>query len=270
MEVLLPLRPWHRRAGLPVALYRRARLVSPWCRPTGTRAGQTFRLLAGRIRRERPGAGDELCVLFLAKGRSPVLINKLRHGGDSDWNSDPDDVANLVGIVSRDWKSVLSWQTVDSSTATVADLRRAPILFCQRAQSAGLLARTATESTSLRRRWRNDRRRCVLRQCRVRQGFQETDGGNLSCEGRRVAAPARRSRDLASQVLLAPETQPLWGIRRPARTVVIYAPNDLSCFWNQSERSLGNPAVIAAIKIGQNIVDYVTRREMPPDKLSER
>ena len=73
-----------------------------------------------------------------------------------------------------------------------------------------------------------------------------------------------------ARFLLAPEIQPLWGIRRPARTVVIYSPNDLSCFWNQSLRSLGNPAVIAAIKVGQNIVDHVTRRELPPDKLSER
>ena len=35
-------------------------------------------------------------LLFLAKGRAPVLINKLRHSPDQDWNNDPDDVRNIV------------------------------------------------------------------------------------------------------------------------------------------------------------------------------
>jgi hypothetical protein len=40
-------------------------------------------------------------ALFLAKGRA-VLINKFGHLPAADWNHDPDDVRNLVGIVSRD------------------------------------------------------------------------------------------------------------------------------------------------------------------------
>ena len=52
--------------------------------------------------------------------------------------------------------------------------------------------------------------------------------------------------------------------------MVIYSPKDLSCYWNQSEHSPANPAVIKAIKVGQNVIDYVTGRELPPDKLSDR
>ena len=53
-------------------------------------------------------------LLFLAKGRAPVMINKLRHDGEThDWNQDPDDVRNLVAHVSRDWKHLLTWQVVD-------------------------------------------------------------------------------------------------------------------------------------------------------------
>ena len=33
------------------------------------------------------------------------------------------------------------------------------------------------------------------------------------------------------------------------------------------EHSPKNPAVIGAIKIGQNVIDYATGREMPADKL---
>jgi hypothetical protein len=45
---------------------------------------------------------------------------------------------------------------------------------------------------------------------------------------------------------------------------------DLSCYWNQSERSATNPAVIKSIKVGQNVIDYATGREMPADKLTIR
>jgi hypothetical protein len=68
--------------------------------------------------------------------------------------------------------------------------------------------------------------------------------------------------------LLSPEGHPLWGIEHGCRTVVVYSPGDLSCYWNQAERSPANPAVIKAFKVGQNVIDYATGREMPADKLT--
>ena len=51
--------------------------------------------------------------------------------------------------------------------------------------------------------------------------------------------------------------------------MVIYSPQDLSCYWNQVERSPTNPAVIKAFRVGENVVDYATGREMPADKLDD-
>ncbi len=51
---------------------------------------------------------------FLAKGRMPVLIHKLYNPAAVDWNNDPDDVRNLVDVVSRDWCSPLTWQYVNA------------------------------------------------------------------------------------------------------------------------------------------------------------
>jgi hypothetical protein len=70
--------------------------------------------------------------------------------------------------------------------------------------------------------------------------------------------------------LLSPEVHPLWGIEHGCRTVVIYSPEDLSCFWNQAENSPANPSVIKALRVGQNVVDYATGRELPADKLAVR
>src|SRR5262249_171894 len=54
------------------------------------------------------------------------------------------------------------------------------------------------------------------------------------------------------------------------RTVLIYSPKDLSCYWNQSERAPENNAVILATRVGQNVIDYATGRELPADKLVVR
>ena len=48
----------------------------------------------------------------------------------------------------------------------------------------------------------------------------------------------------------------------------MYSPDDLSCYWNQMEANPAQPSVMLAIKLGQNIVDYATGREMPDDKLA--
>ena len=61
-----------------------------------------------------PSVATSFAVLFLAKGRAPVLINKLRHGQSNDWDNDREDVRNLTALVARDWKHLLTWQVVDA------------------------------------------------------------------------------------------------------------------------------------------------------------
>ena len=69
-----------------------------------------------------------------------MLINKLRHGPGGDWNNDHDDVRNLVGLVSRDWKNLLTWQVVDPE-------RRHASRTCSRRRSS---SSTATRPPSSR------------------------------------------------------------------------------------------------------------------------
>ncbi len=208
-------------------------------------------------------------LLFLGKGRAPVLINKLRHGPSGDWNKDLDDVGNLVGAVSKDWKTLLTWQSVDSTKATVADLLRAPILFMNGHKAPEL---APAERQKLR--------------AYVEQGgviFAEACCGSAEFDKgfRRLLKELFPEQEAALRPLpddhpiwrsrhrLDPKAHPMLGIPRGFRTAVIYSPKDLSCYWNQAERVRGNPAVIQAVKVGENVVDYVTGRVVPPDKLSE-
>lgn len=77
-----------------------------------------------------PSVATSMALLFLAQGRRPVLIGKLRYGADdAAWNAFPDDAAGLVDFTAAQWKRELCVQVTDLRTATVADLRRVPILL---------------------------------------------------------------------------------------------------------------------------------------------
>jgi RNA polymerase sigma factor (sigma-70 family) len=208
-------------------------------------------------------------VLFLAKGRAPVLINKLRHGPAEDWNNDPDDVRNLVSDVATDWKHLLTWQVVDSRKATVADLLRAPILFIN--------GHDATEFTIPEK---NKLLEYVERGGSIFAeaccGSPDFDKGFRKLIEELFPDKQDELRPLAddhpiwqSRYVLPSEIHPLCGVKRGNRTVIVYSPKDLSCYWNQAKGSSANPAVIKALKIGHNVVDALTGRKLPPDKLSD-
>ncbi len=208
-------------------------------------------------------------LLFLAKGRAPVLIHKLRYGPAEDWNNDPGDVRNLVSIVSRDWKHFLLWQTVNSKKATVVDLLRAPILFINGHNAPQLAIAEKKVLREYVERGGSIFAEACCGSADFDRGFEKLMSElfpEKQDELRRLADddPIWRSRHR-----IAALAHPLWGIKRGGRTAVVYSPQDLSCFWNQAERSPAHPAVIKAIEIGQNVVDALTGRRLPPDKLSE-
>ncbi len=217
-----------------------------------------------------PVLATSFALLFLAKGRSPVLINKLKHGPGRDWNNDPDDVSNLTGLISRDWKQLVTWQVVDPSWAKVEDLLQAQIGYI-----SGHEAPVFTDGAKKTLRDYVENGGLILAEaCCGRPGFdkgfralmkevfpeQENELHPLSPEH-----PVWRAR-----YQIDADVHPLWGIEHGCRTVVIYSPDDLSCYWNQMEAEPNHPRVDLSARLGQNIVDYATGRELPADKLAAR
>jgi hypothetical protein len=207
-------------------------------------------------------------LLFLANGRAPLLINKLRHSPAVDWKNDRDDIRNLVGIVSREWKSLLTWQLIDSKTATVADLLQAPILFI-----SGHKAPEFTPSERANLRGYLERGGVILADACC--GSADFDAGFRNLLRESFAGEEYELRPLPgdhaiwrAKHQLAPGSYPLLGIHRGGKLVLVYSPKDLSCYWNQANRDPSNPAVITAVRVGQNVVDYVTGCKLPPNKLS--
>ena len=114
------------------------------------------------------GALPDTCfgILFLARGRAPLLMNKLQHGTQvetiaaapggapaqkpdaltavkklqekpADWNQRPRDVANLSNWVSTVAERELNWQVLGPA-ATIRDFHDAPILFVSGSQALAL------------------------------------------------------------------------------------------------------------------------------------
>ncbi len=269
LEALLSLRDGAGRPAGRRPVLRPERLVPPGRRGARPRPAAALGVLA-RAGQENELVATSFALLFLAKGRAPVLINKLAHMPAGDWNNDPDDVRNLVGAVSRDWKNLLTWQIVEPSNSSVQDLLQAPILFFN-GHHAPEFSDAAKKNI---REYVEQGGFLFVNAC---CGDREFDRGFRQLIQEIFPPPEFTLRPLSpehpvwrARYLLSPEVHPLWGIEHGCRTVAIYSPRDLSCYWNQMENSQTNPAVIAATKIGQNVVDYATGREMPADKLVAR
>ena len=93
-----------------------------------------------------PHVTTALGLLFMAKGRRPIVVAKLTHLPEDDWNRHRQDVGNLTRYVQKRWRRDLAWQTIDHHRATAEDLLHAPVLFLSGRDG---LQMTAGEKASL-------------------------------------------------------------------------------------------------------------------------
>jgi hypothetical protein len=158
---------------------------------------------------------------------------------------------------------------VDSKKAAVSDLLRAPILFIN-----GHNAPEFADSEKKTLREYLERGGSIFAEACC--GSAEFDRGfrrlmlKMFPEKKGALRPLPDDHSIwRSRHIIPAAVHPLWGVSRGDRTAVVYSPTDLSCYWSQAKRSPVNPAVIKAIKVGQNVIDGLTARKLPPDKLSQ-
>ncbi len=228
-------------------------------------------------------------LLFLSKGLSPVLINKLNYASPEDdrgddgnlpnWNLHPNDIRNLTEYTSSlpKWPKLLTYQEVDLAkvvaNGSVRDLLQAPILYI-----SGLDAPKFTEA-----------------QLQLLRSYVEQGGFIFAVNNCNGAGFDQAIRELAPQIYgsaeaklkplppehpiyrsefpLNPEATELWGVDFGCRTSFVYSPQDHSCLWDKwsfqqvpKRKPEFDLLVLGSMKVGVNVVAYATGRE-PYDKL---
>ena len=122
-------------------------------------------------------------TLFLARGRQPVLINKLRY--DGPWNQRPRDVANFTRWFGRQYERELSWQIVDIDKEA-GDFHDGPILYIAGNQR---LVFTDEQKTKLREYVQNGGLILGVAECQS-QAFADSNCANFRRTFSRNIPPA--------------------------------------------------------------------------------
>jgi hypothetical protein len=237
----------------------------------------------GRI--EDPVVATSFALLFLAKGRRPVIVAKSRHDPETDWNRHGHDLAHLVEHVEKRWRkdypAGLSWHVVDTPTATLADLLQAPVLWI----SGKTAFHLGPDAGPRLRRYVEEGGFIFAEACCPSSG--DFDRRLRQLIGEIFPEPEYRLRLLPpehpawnAEEIVPPELhRPLMGIDFGCRTCLIYAPPtdldrnapampSLSCLWEIGGPSSGalpetvRREVEAALAIGTNVLAYATNREL--------
>jgi hypothetical protein len=195
-------------------------------------------------------SGTAIALLFLIKGRGPILMNKLQY--DGTWDLHPHDLENLARYVGNAKEQQIKWQVIDLRVP-VEEMHDAPILYLS-AESP--LKFSDAEKKKLR-------------------DFTDTGGTILfeaSCGNRNVDLGWRKTcqeiwpewelkkldktHPLWTADLKILNPPPLWGASDGVRIFLLYAPQDVSCVWNMNavDKNKGQ------FDLGSNLWAYTTDR----------
>jgi hypothetical protein len=222
-----------------------------------------------------PVVSTSFALLFLSKGRMPVLISKLVHGPGDDWNNDRHDARNLVDYASRELfrGQPMAWQIFDARRAEVrnhddlmnlvADLLPAPIAYFNGHEAP----RFTDVEKNLLKQYIEQGGFILAEACCGRpefdRGFRELVK-ELFPESPLKRLPAEHP--IWQAHALVPPRE-LYGIELGCKTVVVYSPRDLSCLWESNQFQTG--AGQLAFRLGGNIIAYATGLEPPKPRLTQ-
>ncbi len=238
-------------------------------------------------------------LLFLSKGRIPVLISKLAFTGSAggkqdknDWNHKHHDARNLADYASKNLfrKQALAWQTFDPRLAdltgdenfkeALGNLLQSPILYMTGHAAPDLTPR----QVELLRRYVDEGGFIFAEACcgseAFKTGFRKLIDDVFNKESR--LTPLRADHPVwSSHIPLDPaefakmkENDQLQCIERGCKTVVIFSPQPLAGFWEETRfMPLDNLAPGSrgelAYRFAGNVIAYATGLEMPKPRLTK-
>jgi hypothetical protein len=220
---------------------------------------------------DSPHIATSMALLFLSKGRRPVLMAQVKHGPDRDWNNHENAVANLTSYIEKLWDLDLTWQVVDPQSATVDDLLQSPVLFLTGSKPPELAGNETKIRDYLDRGGFLFAEACCLDGSGFEQGLRKFLDGvfpekEYTLRRAEPSHPIWRVEELVRPE--SPYVGRLWTVEYGCRTCVVFSEIDLSCYWELSGRG-NRPQFPEAIEnrladakvIGANVLAYATNRE---------
>lgn len=220
-----------------------------------------------------PHIGSSLALLFLSKGRRPVLISKLQREGN-DWRRLRHEVANLTRYTEKQWKIPLTWQIVDSRTARAGDYAQSAVLF----MSGNAELDVDDDQVRELRAYVDNGGFIFADACcgngEFDQSFRELmrrvfPEPQLQLRPLEPEHPIWSIEEIPDPQFINPDERWLEGINVGCRTSVVYCPYNLSCFWevggSRQMKRLSKAAraeVAACRSVGINVLAYATNREL--------
>jgi len=235
-------------------------------------------------------ADTAFALLFLSKGRRPVLMSKIQFGNDNTWNVHPNDVNNLTLFVESRWNLDMTWQIIDISHATTDHLLQSPVIsFSGKELPIPLGPETAVFVRKLREYL--DQGGFIIAE--AQPGGQAFDANFRWLMQVVFPEPGyeltllEKSHPIwtAEQTIDPDHIRPLEGIHYGCRTSVIYIPPvegkpSLSCLWEVYRHfdrdgmrysQVVQDQIDNGLGIGLNILAYATSRELKgKDEIPER
>jgi hypothetical protein len=237
-----------------------------------------------------PLISTSFALLFLSKGRTPILISKLTHHGKStagqflradsptnDWNNDRNDARHLVEFASRELfkRKPMGWQVFNSREADprltpdelAAELLQSPIAYF----NGHLMPQfDGREPDMLRAYVRNGGLILAEACCGSKQfdeGFRKLMDDLFPGQKLELLPPDHPVWTASGKFAVSPKRFPLYGLQMGCKTAVIYSPNDVSCLWESNQYEDKGDAQ-EAFKLGANIIAYATGLEPPKPRLT--
>lgn len=217
-------------------------------------------------------------LMFLAKGRRPVLAAKLAHGNTDDWEHHRKDLANLTRYCEKKWGFEMTWQVMQMKNATLDDLNQVKVLYLSGDEPPDF---TPAEIAVLRRYLDFGGFLLAENCCRekkpefdagfrklVEQLFPESDDGRLR-HPLKILQLDHPVYNAEEPLIQAKDAPLLYGVDVGCRTSVVYSDAPLGCYWelDRMGRATKYPDSVEAVirlkrSLGINIMAYATNREV--------
>jgi hypothetical protein len=230
-----------------------------------------------------PLIATSFVLLFLSKGRTPVLISKLAYGAldDHGWNNKRNDVRNLAEFCSRELfkNQPMAWQAFDvrglvaatreSQKALASELLASPVVFL----NGHTLHEMAGKEKNILKEYLENGGFLFAEACCGREDF-DTKFRELMKEmfpgSELTPLPPEHDIWTASGKFAVPPPPrghwPLLGLQHGCKWIVVYSPKPLAGYWEGNLNKEGRGR--QAFQLGANVIAYATGLEAPRPRLT--